>query len=777
MHGTAKAGSTTSVNLQGIQFDTNAGGRLPLEKSLTALAAERAALSSGTKSIADVARERGLSAKYLGLLWAMLHDPQPSLVLDSIRAKWRAGTLVAADVEAWQKSLWRFASVGHIGKKNGPRGWQEPVTPLASKSDMRLKLASPVDGSDLALYLSVGDAGDGNDNDFAVWENARLVAPGRADLPLRDVRAVLQQLSKRREVVIASAARCLAAAAEADAATERTNVMELAKQHGVETEVLAAWLDYLGIGSSGEAKLGPLLEGRMESTPDYQFIKGWTGADALSVIANSSDATVRVPGTMKAHGVAAHPSPNLAVVIAWRSPLASELRIDGSVQHAHPECGNGIAWSLELRRGHTRERLASGISEGATPINLGHFEKVRVLPGDVLAVVIGPRDGNHSCDLTAVDLVVRDEAHEWNLANDVSPDILAGNPHADRHGNQNVWHFFGEPATSDPAPTIPGGSLLTMWRNTTDATERQRLADQVQRLLERGLTTVAPKSPNRELYQQLRSYSGPLLSAALRSASSQADDGSPSPYGLSPARFGRHPNGDQVDLTSLCVQAPSVIEVRLPAELAEGAELVVHGRLHPATGKEGSVQMQLLATKPESVSGITASKAETKLVSGQWSDNNLRTLFSDQVIVNDDSEARQRFERAFNDFRQLFPAALCYTKIVPVDEVVTLTLFYREDDHLKRSDARRCTSGGPGRMWDEFRTSANAPQAGRWLRAAVPVRHSGRRSKRLRSVSPTHHASGRSLSSTMREVEPQQVEAVLDLAERLATAAHEAPAA
>ena len=35
--------------------------------------------------------------------------------------------------------------------------------------------------------------------------------------------------------------------------------------------------------------------------------------------------------------------------------------------------------------------------------------------------------------------------------------------------------------------------------------------------------------------------------------------------------------------------------------------------------------------------------------------------------------ARQRFLDAFADFRDLFPAALCYPKIIPVDEVITLT--------------------------------------------------------------------------------------------------------
>ena len=35
--------------------------------------------------------------------------------------------------------------------------------------------------------MVAGDAGDGNEHDFAVWERPRLVAPGRPDLLLKDV--------------------------------------------------------------------------------------------------------------------------------------------------------------------------------------------------------------------------------------------------------------------------------------------------------------------------------------------------------------------------------------------------------------------------------------------------------------------------------------------------------------------------------------------------------------------------------------------------------------
>lgn len=681
----SESGGATAVNLQGIKFDTNAGGRLPLAKYLAALQGQASA--------------GGLNGKYLAALKQTLTDTKPSVLLDPLRRKFREDALTAADIELWQQTLWRFASVGHIGKKNGPKSWQEPVSPLVARHEMRVKLTAPKDGRDVTLYLTTTDAGDGSAGDVALWENARLVAPGRADLPLRDVRAVLRRLEKQRETVIASAAKCLAAAHEAQMATESTDIPKLAQKHGVDAATLAGWLDYLGIGTAGEVKLAPLLTKKMESTPDYNFIKGWTGEQALSVLANSSDATVRIPGTMKAHSIATHPSPKLASVIAWRSPVAGALRIGGSVQHAHPECGNGVTWTLELRRGHTREVLASGVSKGATAIPLGPFENVRVSNGEVIALVIGPRDGNHSCDLTAVNLTLHDGRTEWDLAKDVSPNILAGNPHG-------AWHFLSQPADSEVAPTTPGGSLLAMWRKSPEAGERQRLAEQVQQLLQRGPAVLAADSPDRALYSQLSSLNGPLLAAALRSPASGADYGTASPFGVDPALFGRHPDGGAIDAKSLGVQAPSVIEVKLPASLVEGAEFVATGRL---ASTEGSVQMQVLTTKPESLQGIAAGKAESAQATGQWSDNNLRTQHSVPVVVNDGSAARGRFEAAFDEFRALFPVALCYTKIVPVDEVVTLTLFYREDDHLKRLMLDEAQIAELDRLWDELRFVSEAP--------------------------------------------------------------------
>ncbi|MEO8353989.1 MAG: DUF1592 domain-containing protein, partial [Chthoniobacteraceae bacterium] len=87
---------------------------------------------------------------------------------------------------------------------------------------------------------------------------------------------------------------------------------------------------------------------------------------------------------------------------------------------------------------------------------------------------------------------------------------------------------------------------------------------------------------------------------------------------------------------------------------------------------------------------------------GPWYSNNRTTSHNAPIIENDGSAARRRLETAFEDFRQLFPAALCYTKIVPVDEVVTLTLFYREDDQLTRLMLDNAQKAKLDRLWDEL---------------------------------------------------------------------------
>ena len=350
----------------------------------------------------------------------------------------------------------------------------EPVSPIVARQELRLKMPDSASG-EVTFYLVAGDAGDGNEHDVVVWEQPRLVAPGRPDLLLRDVRDVGAPACEPARTSLRPAARCLSAAAEASVAKSQLDLVPLARRHGVEPAILAAWLDYLGIGTSGAAvKIDTPLTGKIMNSSGYDFVNGWGSGETPLVVANSSGQHVRIPGNLKPHSVAMHPSPSLRVAAGWMSPVSAAVVVEGRVQHAHPECGNGVTWSLELRRGAIRQILVAGVSQRAKEVKAGPVKDLAVQPGDLVSLLIGPRDGNHACDLTAVNLTIAGGGCEWDLAREVSPDVLAGNPHADAHGHPGVWHFYTEPDKGGAGErVIPAGSLLARWQSAATAEEKQ----------------------------------------------------------------------------------------------------------------------------------------------------------------------------------------------------------------------------------------------------------------------------------------------------------------
>ena len=707
-------GGGSAVNLQGIKFDTKDGGVLPLEMYLALLWQERNGRGLGNS--VRLASWQNLSMKYVDALRATLESTEPSILLDPIRAQWRAANSkdvarITADIEEWQRALWKFNSVGHLGKVGGPKEWLEPFSPVDFEQNVRMKLPADATG-EVTLYLVASDAGDGNTNDFVVWKEPRLVMPGGPSLLLRDVRETVDYLTALRERTLATTAKALAAAEEVEGeesgARRSSPLRDIAAKHGVETNVLGAWLAYLGIGGDA-VKIDSYFTNTFKSASGYDFIKGWNSGELPNLVANSSDQNVRIPGNMKPHSVAVHPSPKLRAVVGWRSPVSATVRVAATVQHAHPECGNGVTWSLELRRGSTRRRLATGVAQGGKEVQ-SVPENVAVRKGDLVSLSIGPRDANHSCDLTTVELMLSSpaDALEWSLAKDVSPDVLAGNPHADRFGNEGVWHFYTEPDKASELTVIPAGSLLAKWQAASGA-ERRALAMQVQDLLTSD-ERAEKESPDGKLYQQLASLSGPLLrvqSAEFRVQNSEGRSQrlvtSSATIGLDPSLFGRHPTGHAIDAGSLCVKAPSVIEVRLPADLVAGSEFVTTGVLEKQTGAEGSVQLQVLTNKPAGTSGLVASAATGGGGRGTWTDADRPLMAATPIIVTKGSGAHKRIEADLEEFRQMFPAALCYTKIVPVDEVVTLTLFHREDHHLARLMLEDAERAKLDRLWAELR--------------------------------------------------------------------------
>ena len=169
-------------------------GRLPLPECFSATLAERDSLTAGDKTVEAVAAERGLNAKYLGNLWSKLTSDDRSLILDDLRSRWGSAkpkdtAALATHVATWQMGLWTFNPVGLLGRKGSRSRWMERVSPLLTQQELRFQIPAPKDGEEakeFVVSLVAGDAGDGNEHDFVVWRQPRLVADGKPDTLLRD---------------------------------------------------------------------------------------------------------------------------------------------------------------------------------------------------------------------------------------------------------------------------------------------------------------------------------------------------------------------------------------------------------------------------------------------------------------------------------------------------------------------------------------------------------------------------------------------------------------
>jgi len=716
-----------TVNLQGIVFETNQGGRLPIEQYIAAAEdvrrlTQKPGVQSTESVIETIAGQKKLSAKYLKSLWDVLSDTSPRTasegLVGNLRRQWQdrgdAGSMdLLAQILGWQKSLWRFTSVGHIGKRNGPSAWQEPVDPIRPEHELRFPIPNPKSEEDVTIYLQVTDAGDGTTGDVAYLERPRLVAPGRPDLLLRDVNRLVRAMERQRESSLPQIDDALNVI---DAWLEDQQSMALAdaaKLKGLAPEYVNAWGGYLGVlpaNGTDSANQGRLKQ-QSKTLSEYEFIRGWVAEDALSIIANSSDQQVRIPGNMLPKSIAVHPSPSKGICISWAAPSKLIASCKAMVKHAHTECGNGIAWRLELRRGALRQVLGTGFSNGANEVPLGPFESLLVRAGEQIVLVVEPRDGNHSCDLTTIDLEIASSEETWNLTRDVSGDILAGNPHADSKGRANVWEFFAEPVAPQnriggAGSIIPTGSMLASWLNEPNSDTRKDLASRIEQMVTRRAEGLDSDAPDAVLVRQILSSSGPFFAAAMANAiatpaASQSDAKDLAAYGLEESLFGPQPDGVDLAATDYFVSSPKTVAIRIPASLVSNTELVTTGKLHPALGRSGSVQFSVGVDAPKP----DAANIPTTTIKNQdpnWTNPSRQVLVASPIVVTPNSEAEERIRNAFAKFRELFPIALCYTKIVPVDEVVTLTLFYREDDALQRLMLSEKEVTELNRLWDEL---------------------------------------------------------------------------
>ena len=749
----------SAVNLQGIEFTTNQGGRLPVARYLAATLAEREALKSGAETLESVAKERSLNAKYLRTLWETLSSDKAGdgTLLGGLREKWNATesgdpSELVAQIDQEQKKLWKFNTIGHIDSGGSPPRWMEAVGAqdlVITRHDIKWSLPVGSDGSDVVFYLITDDANDGNKDDYVVWKNLRLEGGGRPPMKLWELAALQRLIDERRLKMLGLTTRYLDAAS---AVKTDSDVAKVSSSHNVDAETLKVWLDYLAIGRTSGVKVDGHLKKRVNIRDGIQGLSADTPDSLPSVVANSSDKDERIPGLAKAHTVVMHPTPTHFAAVGWQSPIEGEVRVEAYVSDAHGTCGNGAEWLLQHRVSDKTSLLWQGEYELGGSAEMTP-KKVSVRKGEVLSLVIGPRNNNHSCDLTTVQLVISETngaERVWDLAKEVSPNLQAGNPREDSYGNSKVWHFFqGEMAKVDRGGasivTVPKGSVLEEWLIEKEPEKRKELARQVQ-----ALATGAPPEdsdlPDSLLQRQLRADSDlpdSLLQRQLRALRMPVDLPDLLKKLKPDDQFGRHPLGDAVDMADLVVKAPKVIKFRVPAELAKGRELVGTVELDPKHGYDGTVKVQVLSSEPVTSNG--------------------------PILVREGSPARNRIEGPIKRFCDLFPPALCYARIVPVDEVVTLTLFHREDDHLRRLMLNDRQATELDRLWDELFYVAREPLKYQVAFEQIREFATQDRPDLVKTWAP-HVESINRRADTFRkrliDTEPAHVKAVLDFANR-----------
>ncbi len=650
---------------------TERDGRVNLKQYFDLLIQYRSLVQNNPNELMKIARQNKLSPVYISHLRKMLLSENPSLLFKEIQILWKnkegkESATIASKIHKWQEKMWRYNEVGHFGPING---WQKAVPLVKQSVIFRKKLVVNSKSNKITLYLTADSAGDGNKKDFAVWNDIRIERPSYQPVYLRDIKAFSYALSKAQEDLAKNISKYLEIAFTAKVASQKIDIQQLAEENQLTPFVLKALLEYLGISYSSDLVVEQYLNLPMNNIAGYPHVKGWgvSGLTALSIISNSSDKIINIPGKIGPHKIVVHPRPKRWIATGWKSPFQGNVDIKIQIKDAHSQCGNGVSWSLELRRGYSNQVLKSGVIKRGGQISEISVKALNIKKNELISLVIGPKDGNHGCDTTSIDLLITEnngQKRKWSLTEDCADRIHLGNPLSDTKGNSDVWHFHtGVIGPNKQKSTIPEKSLLAHWLKDDNEDSARKTATKIQALLSNGLNPKTTPS-DKKLYQQLTSLQGSLLSRMnlkelLKSV--KPEELVDSEFGLNRDLFGKDLTGKEINEYALHVKAPSVYKIILPANLFSGGELVTTANLSIGSNGESSVQFQLSDVPTEKTKNVNPGIP---------------------VVTHSKSPAETRFQTAFKDFRNLFPAAMCYTRIVPVDVGVSLILFFREDDNF-----------------------------------------------------------------------------------------------
>jgi mono/diheme cytochrome c family protein len=348
----------------------------------------------------------------------------------------------------------------HILAKLAPKGSGETVmrVPLASKSELEWRKKREEQIAQLEKKIQTKKESE-------LGEFARSLLPTTKDY------------------LVAAARYKNRSANRSGLNVEETNKLDAA--------VLQQWVNYLGFG---DFKLLSKPVKNLLDKPGLHALRNARNADTPSAVANNTDREVSFLSIkMPAHSLAIHPSPKAGVAVGWKSPITGIVRLKGKVADADPSCGDGIEWTIKLKKSGGVTSLANGAiaNGGMQPFSEGKgAEKlmaVNVQPGEMIEVAVLPK-GEYSCDTTLVELEIGAEGAEiWNVVKDVVPDFENGeNPHRDQYGNKGVWHFYdmdGQAAFGEVVKDSPFAKWLESVNRQASDREIRDAAEMVQQAL------------------------------------------------------------------------------------------------------------------------------------------------------------------------------------------------------------------------------------------------------------------------------------------------------
>ena len=742
-------------------FDTSQGGVVPLEEYLAATLIQRDALADGKTTIAQVAEQHSLSPKYLALLWDALTQPDTSTaspLLENLRQQWQQSTVedaprLAAAIELAEQRLWKFNPIGQLSEGGKQKIWMEAVNPIAPRHEFRIALNPVPSETTSTVHISALDARSHADS--VVWERPRIeFQPGEEGgvahppILLKDVAPMGIRVEQLRSRLIPQTSEYLAALATAH--RSGASLERIAERQKLDPNWLQSWARASGLSSLEDRDVQGHMPTRLTKIQGYDDINGWGTEATPSMLTNRSQNDIAfLTLVVPARSVVTHPSPSHDAVVIWKSPIDGEVSLSGLVADADRQCGNGAQWSLRHISKLRSTTLATGRFENGGENLIEVADRITVGKGDLIRLSIDAIDRNHSCDTTHVSLRMAqagDDGHVWDLASDVVDRIHIANPLSDLFGNEDVWHFCAIEAKKETKQTLIEDSALEKWRSALladhDPQAVASLATAVEHLLGR-IDESSLAEPDRQLRRQLLDWIGPLrwAAASSRMANDLADD----PDASSPT-FGQGTDPDSFVLDPL-----ESVSLVIPGSLTRGATLVTAARIHPASKGDGIVQVDVstdASQSPSLSSPILASNSPTAI---------------------DGESPNERLQAAYDRFRNLFPAALCYSRIVPVDEVVTLALYYRDDDRLKDLMLDEQQAAELDRLWDELLYVAREPHALDVAMEQIYEFATQDRPDLVEVFGPMRKLIGQRadrFDERLEATEPIHVDAIIDLADR-----------